>query len=341
MDNAIAERPAHQVAETIDARKIKEYLDAFGLGNNLNEQEVKQFTEIAQAFNLNPFKREIYCIPYGEGDRRRLSVITGYEVYLKRAERIGKLKGWRAWTEGEVKFIEKTKEIKTRNGGVWNKPYRAAEGNLRAIIEIHRSDWSQPFTHEVYLDEYYQDNEMWGSKPRTMLKKVVTAQGFRLAFPDELGGMPYTSEELPDQMVDVNPKGEDSQAGGKKGAPPRETGGETTSPEQGKKAPDPETKKMFKQFNDDLAEIAKMVVLEDSKKVRWFSDDEKAQIATDIAAITRMPNDDPEAKARAMRTRLEEVKHKLELKKQAREALDADIDEAADEGFNQHELDME
>ena len=41
-----------------------------------------------------------------------------------------------------------------------------------------------------------------------MLKKVATAQGFRLCFPEEFGGMPYTSDELPDEMVkpkDVTP----------------------------------------------------------------------------------------------------------------------------------------
>jgi hypothetical protein len=30
------------------------------------------------------------------------------------------------------------------------------------------------------------------------LRKVAIAQGFRLAFPDELGGLPYESAELPD-----------------------------------------------------------------------------------------------------------------------------------------------
>ena len=33
--------------------------------------------------------------------------------------------------------------------------------------------------------------------PNFMLKKVAIAQGFRLAFPDELGGLPYLAEELP------------------------------------------------------------------------------------------------------------------------------------------------
>lgn len=32
-----------------------------------------------------------------------------------------------------------------------------------------------------------------------MIKKVAMAQGFRLCFSDELGGIPYTKEEMPEQ----------------------------------------------------------------------------------------------------------------------------------------------
>ena len=42
---------------------------------------------------------------------------------------------------------------------------------------------------------------MWKEKPVTMIKKVAIVQGFRMAFPDEFGGMPYTAEELPDEMT--------------------------------------------------------------------------------------------------------------------------------------------
>jgi len=49
--------------------------------------------------------------------------------------------------------------------------------------------------------------------PTFMLKKVAIAQGFRLAFPDDLGGMPYIPEELPNDkggntVSETLPKGE-------------------------------------------------------------------------------------------------------------------------------------
>lgn len=162
----------------IDEKKIVEFMDASGVGKELTAGEKKQFIEVSRAYQLNPFKREIYCIPYGKGQYRRLSIITGYEVYLKRAERTGSLDGWHVEIEGNRK-----------------------DGSLKAVVTIHRKDWSHPFVHEAYWAEYKQDNRMWDSKPLTMIKKVAIAQAFRMCFPDEFGGMPYTSDELPDEMT--------------------------------------------------------------------------------------------------------------------------------------------
>ena len=35
-----------------------------------------------------------------------------------------------------------------------------------------------------------------------MIKKVAMSQGFRLCFPDELGGIPYTQEEITEDLTD-------------------------------------------------------------------------------------------------------------------------------------------
>jgi len=158
--NEITKQPA-QLMQSID-----KYLES--MGNKLTQKHRTQFIEIASAFQLNPFIREIYGIPYGDN----FNIIVGYEVYLKRAETSGQLAGWRAWTDGEG-------------------------NNIKGCVEISRKDWEKPFYHEVYLEEYDQKNQMWKSKPRTMIKKVAIAQGFRMAFPVELGGIPCTADELP------------------------------------------------------------------------------------------------------------------------------------------------
>jgi phage recombination protein Bet len=167
------------VAEKITEDKLMGWMKTAGVASNLSEKEKVQFMEIAVAYQLNPFKREIYCNAYGEGQYRNLSIITGYEVYLKRAERTNDLSGWHCETSGSIESKD-----------------------LKAIITIHRNSWKHPFIHEVEYAEYVQHKKdgtvtkFWADKPKTMIKKVAMAQGFRLAFPDELGGMPYTADEL-------------------------------------------------------------------------------------------------------------------------------------------------
>ena len=170
------------VAESISKEKLLNYLKIANVASKLTEQEKLNFIEIAQAYQLNPFKREIYCNCYGSGDNRTTSIITGYEVYIKRAERTGKLDGWKPEVVGNIK-----------------------DGTLKGKITIYRKDWREPFVHEVYFEEVCQRkkdgqlNAIWSKMPRFMTKKVAIAQGFRLCFSDELGGMPYTADELPQQ----------------------------------------------------------------------------------------------------------------------------------------------
>jgi phage recombination protein Bet len=163
----------------VQKETVFEYLRVFGFHKTLSEAEIQQFIQTALAGNLDPFKREIYVAVYGEKENRRVSILTGYQVYLKRAERTGKLNGWHAWIDGSGE-------------------------SMKAIVEIFRKDWSNSFTHEAYWQEAVQKKkdgtptQFWTKQPRFQLKKVAIAQAFRLAFPDELGGLPYESAELPD-----------------------------------------------------------------------------------------------------------------------------------------------
>jgi phage recombination protein Bet len=173
-------RPAQPPADQKALKEtIAEYLRVFSYDKILSSSEIQQFVQTALAGNLDPFKREIYIAVYGEGTNRKVSVLTGYQVYLKRAERTGNLDGWRAWIEG-------------------------SGDQMKAMVEIFRKDWSHSFTHEVYWEEAVQKKkdgfptQFWSKQPRFQLRKVAVAQAFRLAFPDELGGLPYESAELPD-----------------------------------------------------------------------------------------------------------------------------------------------
>jgi phage recombination protein Bet len=153
---------------TITEQDIDNYL--FGSETKLTDSQKMLFKKTCVMHNLNPFKREVYAIPYKDN----FNIIIGYEVYLKTAEKSGMLNGWSVKTEGKI-----------------------TDRSLKAVVKIHRKDWVEPLIHEVWFIEYMQENKMWKSKPITMIKKVAIAQAFRLAFPANLGGLPYTADEMP------------------------------------------------------------------------------------------------------------------------------------------------
>lgn len=206
VSNDLIFEPEHLTKET-----IKKYLC-----QNATDQELMMGLQIAKTFKLNPLKREVYFIKYK--DDQPMQVLTGYEVYLKRAEKSGLYAGLETTTEGNV-----------------------ADGSLKAIVKIYRKDWERPLVHEAYYSEYVQNkkdfktgkiepNTFWKNKPKTMIKKVAESQGFRKAFPCEFDGMPYTSDEVVDQekVIDVNP----SQEKALSNAPTAEQHGQTKATKQ-------------------------------------------------------------------------------------------------------------
>ena len=144
--------------------------------SNLQANEQAQFLAIASTFNLNPWKREVYAIAYGSGDKRKLSIIVGYEVYLRRAEEFPQYDGYETTFSGQG-------------------------ADMCCTCKVYRKDRNHPTTANVYLREYTQGNTMWNTKPRVMLEKVAIATAMRRAFPSVFNGMPYTSDELPDEMT--------------------------------------------------------------------------------------------------------------------------------------------
>lgn len=159
----MSETPAVYEPVSISKEEIKKYI-----APNATDSELYLFMSIAKAFNLNPAKREIHFVKYGNNPG---SVVVGYEAYLKRAERSRKLQGWK---------VEIGKD----------------ELGTKATITIWRKDWSQLFQWTVYQKEVDKGQSTWKLMPLFMLRKVAIGQGFRLAFPEDLGGMPYLAEEV-------------------------------------------------------------------------------------------------------------------------------------------------
>lgn len=191
--------------------KAIEWLQSNGIKLPANQNAL--FMELCVAYKLNPFKREIYVVGYKE----KYNIITGYEVYLKRAERTGNLNGWTCVTN---------------------------ENNTKAKITIHRKDWQYAFEHEVLMSEVRQNSPIWSKMPIFMMKKVCIEQGFRLCFPDEMGGMPYGEEEVSFDRV-IQPEAKETIAEPEKKA--------ATIPENNSDRE--ELKKILETYENDLSGV--------------------------------------------------------------------------------------
>lgn len=172
MSNTALQTQTQAAVQTTDCyEKADKYLRL--VGQNIPEKDRVTFLELCREMRLDPFKRDVYCVPYRTKDGGyACNIITSYEVYLRRAE--------------ETKLLNGVK--------IWFEP---VGNDIKCICRIKRKDWEEPFEHEVYMSEYYQDVKMWKEKPKTMLRKVAMSQAYRMCFPLELGGMPYTSDEMP------------------------------------------------------------------------------------------------------------------------------------------------
>ncbi len=163
----LAKQEEREISVPVTTKTIKDFL--FSSGTKLSEQQQAMFMQLATRNQLDPFKREIYAIAYGSN----FNIVTGYQVYIQRAEASGKLDGWECLA------------LHNDNGGLYG-----------AKITIYRKDFSHPFIWEVSLAEFDKGVSGWKTMPEFLIKKVAIGQGFRLAFPNELAGMPYLQEEL-------------------------------------------------------------------------------------------------------------------------------------------------
>lgn len=172
-ENAVAVQATEQ--NQVTAKLLNDYLNT--ITDKLTNAQRDQFIAVASAFGLNPFKREIYATTYRNKDGGTvMSIVTGYEVYLKRAEMNPNYNGF------ETEFA-------------------AVNGEVNCTCKVYRKDRTMPVTSTVWMAEYSTGRSLWLSKPRMMLEKVAIATAFRRAFPMDFGGMPYTNDELPEHMT--------------------------------------------------------------------------------------------------------------------------------------------
>ena len=149
-----------------------------------SDKEVALFLELCRAQRLNPFVKDAYLVKYGSNPA---SIITGKEVFTKRANR---QKGYKGFEAGVV--VIRGKEIERREGSAFYPELgeRLIGGWARVYVDGRR-----PFYDEVTMAEYSTGNSNWSKMPSTMIRKVAVVHCLREAFPDAFQGL-YSSEEM-------------------------------------------------------------------------------------------------------------------------------------------------
>lgn len=196
---------------------LKSFVTSQDLEAKVGKAKIEAFFQVARAFGLNPFKREIHAIPravkeYNQSTGRwenkgyDLTIVTGYEVYIKRANESGLLTGFSVTSEpieGEYVLFDESKKdwvmthVKPNTGTYYR--------NMKCVATVTRKDWTNAFTHETFLNEVVQNAQPWKKQPMYMQKKVTLEQALRWVFPEQVGGLPYADDELP---VEVKPTNE-------------------------------------------------------------------------------------------------------------------------------------
>lgn len=156
---------------------------------NATDSELALCVELCNRQHLNPFTKEVYLVKYGNAPA---SIITSYQVFNRRANRQESYGG----IKSGVVVMREGKIVKKRGSAVYKQ---VGEQLLGGWAEVQFKDGKEPAYVELALTDYSTGKSNWAKMPGVMIEKCAKAGAWRLAYPDEFGGM-YTGEEM-DQKV--------------------------------------------------------------------------------------------------------------------------------------------
>jgi len=148
----------------------------------LSADSAKQamFEGMLRGFVFEDFlQKNVYAIPF----KNSYSLITSIDYVRKIAMRSG-LAG-----KSEPKFVENNNQIVSCTVTV--------KRNVDGVVG--------EYTATVFFSEYTTGNNLWKSKPHTMIAKVAEVHALRSAFPEEMS-QTYVEEEMEKEVKAVTPE---------------------------------------------------------------------------------------------------------------------------------------
>lgn len=168
-----------------------------------SDPELLLFAQVCKRTALDPFAKQIYAIPRGYGDKRKLTIQVSIDGLRLIADRTGKYDG--------------SETVWCGMDGVWRDVWLFDEPPAAAKTTIYRLGSDRPFTGIARWGSYAQFfkgnlGDMWAKFPDLMLGKCSEALALRKAFPHDLAGL-YCNEEMGQAgQADDNPSFSSAQA---------------------------------------------------------------------------------------------------------------------------------
>ena len=173
----------------------------------LTDIEFKFFCGLGISLGANPFKREIWAVKYAQD--QPAAVFTGRDFARRKMQEQEDYDGHLA------EAVYSNDKYSVKNGIPDHQFDLKDRGELIGAYFVgHRKSIKRPFYHYVRHEEYIQwikdkktgelrPNKFWGTKPETMIKKVVEAQGSRIMFQGVFAGTYDESEMFNDDIQDA------------------------------------------------------------------------------------------------------------------------------------------
>lgn len=158
---------------------------------NATPGDLAVFFHVVKRTGLDPFAKQIYMIGRWSPNGTKYTIQTGIDGF--------RLIGRRAANASGESIAVGAPEW-AREDGQWMPVWSPSWGQpIAARVTIHRN--GNPFTAIALFDEYKQTKrdgaltQMWAQRPAGQIAKCAEALAWRMAFPQDLGGI-YADEEM-------------------------------------------------------------------------------------------------------------------------------------------------
>jgi phage recombination protein Bet len=172
------------------------------LNKDATPSEINQLVYLAKQYNLDPLKKEIYCLKFAG---KPAAFLVSRDGFLTIANREPNFDGMESDViyDGDVLLRRGDGSIEIKYG---ENHFKFQKNQIKgAFCNVYRKDRSKATSMIAPLVDYNKPNNMWSGFTSAMIMKVAESMAIKRSF--ALSGINSTEE------VDPDPTGEEGMAG--------------------------------------------------------------------------------------------------------------------------------